>query len=67
MNLPLLLSPICDLRSEARHYQDYLSLAQQVAGGNIQDSVSFFGELEAKLIQSQDDTFLFHSGVPAIR
>lgn len=52
------------LRSEARHYQDYLSLAQRIAGGNIQDRVRFFGEVEAKLIQSHDDTFRFHSGAP---
>lgn len=52
------------LRSEARHYQDYLSLAQQIAGGNIQDRVRFFGLVEAKLIQSSDDTFRFHSGTP---
>lgn len=54
------------LRSEARHYQDYLSLAQQVAGGDIQDRVDFFGAVEAKLIQSHDDNFRFHSGVPAV-
>jgi len=54
------------LRSEARHFQDYLNLAQQIAGGNIQDRVRFFGEVEAKLIQSHDDTFRFHSGVPII-
>lgn len=54
------------LRSEARHYQDYLSLAQQIAGDDIQDRVRFFGEVEAKLIQSHDDTFRFHSGVPIL-
>lgn len=51
------------LRSEARHYQDYLSLARQIAGRDIQDRVRFFGEIEAKLIQSHDDVFRFHSGV----
>lgn len=53
------------LRSEARHYQDYLSLARQIAGRDIQDRVRFFGEIEAKLIQSHDDAFRFHSGVPS--
>jgi len=53
------------LRSEARHYQDYLSLAQQIAGADIQERVRFFGEVEAALIQSHDDTFRFHSGIPA--
>lgn len=51
------------LRSEARHYQDYLSLAQLIAGGDIQERIRFFGEIEAKLIQSPDDTFRFHSGI----
>ena len=53
------------LRSEARHYQDYLALAQQVSGDDISARVRFFGEVEASLILSPDDEFRFHSGVPA--
>ena len=52
------------LRSEARHYQDYLTLAQQIADGDISERVRFFGEVEASLITSPDDEFRFHSGVP---
>lgn len=52
------------LRSEARHYQDYLALAALVAGGDISDRVRFFGEAEAALINSPDEAFRFHSGVP---
>lgn len=52
------------LRSEARHYQDYLSLAEQVAGADISDRVRFFGEVEAELISTPDADFKFHSGVP---
>jgi tRNA-(ms[2]io[6]A)-hydroxylase len=58
------------LRSEARHYQDYLNLAQQIAdsdaklGGKIDDRVLRFGEIEAGLIDSPDSDFRFHSGVP---
>ncbi len=52
------------LRSEARHYQDYLALAQQIAGGEINDRVRFFGEVEASLIAGPDNEFRFHSGVP---
>jgi tRNA-(ms[2]io[6]A)-hydroxylase len=54
------------LRSEARHYQDYLALAQQVAGENIDISerITYFGEVEAALIKSPDEDFKFHSGVP---
>ena len=52
------------LRSEARHYQDYLALAEQIAGRDISDRVRFFGEVEAALISSPDSEFRFHSGVP---
>ncbi|MCS3405957.1 tRNA isopentenyl-2-thiomethyl-A-37 hydroxylase MiaE [Serratia sp. AKBS12] len=53
------------LRSEARHYQDYLTLAEQIAGGDISERVAHFGRVEAELIQSPDSEFRFHSGVPA--
>ncbi|MGB0988430.1 MAG: tRNA isopentenyl-2-thiomethyl-A-37 hydroxylase MiaE, partial [Pseudoalteromonas spongiae] len=55
------------LRSEARHYEDYLALAEQVAGEDISDRVKFFGEIEAELISSPDDDFKFHSGKPKER
>ncbi|NQZ87498.1 MAG: tRNA-(ms[2]io[6]A)-hydroxylase [Colwellia sp.] len=53
------------LRSEARHYQDYLTLATEIAGGDISERVKFFGEKEAELISTPDDDFKFHSGVPS--
>ncbi|MCC3717246.1 tRNA-(ms[2]io[6]A)-hydroxylase [Rouxiella badensis] len=53
------------LRSEARHFQDYLSLAQQYAGVDISDRVEELGRVEAELILSPDQQFRFHSGVPA--
>lgn len=52
------------LRSEARHFQDYLALAQQVSQEDISPSVRHFGEVEAALIASPDNEFRFHSGVP---
>ena len=52
------------LRSEARHYEDYLSLAQTVAHEDISTRVRFFGEVEAELITSPDNDFKFHSGLP---
>ncbi|MCE0496281.1 tRNA isopentenyl-2-thiomethyl-A-37 hydroxylase MiaE [Vibrio salinus] len=52
------------LRSEARHYQDYLALAQSVAESDISERVKFFGEVEAELISSPDTDFKFHSGRP---
>ena len=56
------------LRSEARHYQDYLALAQQVAGDDIDisDRITHFGKVEAGLITSPDTDFKFHSGTPII-
>lgn len=53
------------LRSEARHYQDYLVLAQDLAGESIDDRIAFFKEKEAELILAADHEFHFHSGVPA--
>jgi tRNA-(ms[2]io[6]A)-hydroxylase len=52
------------LRSEARHFQDYLALAEQVAGEDITHRIKFFGEIEVQLIQSPDQDFKFHSGLP---
>lgn len=52
------------LRSEARHYQDYLTLAQQVSEEDITPRVRWFGEVEAALISAPDAEFRFHSGVP---
>jgi len=53
------------LRSEARHYEDYLTLAQAISPQDITPRVRFFGEVEAALIATPDSEFRFHSGVPA--
>lgn len=53
------------LRSEARHYQDYLTLATDIAGCDISERIKFFGEKEAHLIISSDSDFKFHSGLPS--
>ena len=55
------------LKSESRHYEDYLSLAQLYSAEDIADRVAFFREVEKDLIQSEDSEFRFHSGVPAVR
>lgn len=52
------------LRSEARHYQDYLTLAEDIAGRDISERVAYFGEVEANLICSPDPDLKFHSGRP---
>lgn len=53
------------LRSEARHYADYLSLAHLYNGSDISERIAFFAELEAELISRPDQEFRFHSGVPS--
>ncbi|MGJ3354623.1 tRNA isopentenyl-2-thiomethyl-A-37 hydroxylase MiaE [Providencia sp. Je.9.19] len=52
------------LRSEARHYQDYLQLAQLINKQDITERVHYFGVIEAELISTPDSDFKFHSGVP---
>lgn len=54
------------LRSEARHYEDYLSLAADIANHDISERVAQFGRIEAELIQLPDTDFKFHSGCPHI-
>ncbi len=53
------------LKSEARHFRDYLTLAQNYCDEPIDGRVAFFGDIEQKAIESEDELFRFHSGVPA--
>lgn len=53
------------LKSEARHFQDYLKLAERAAEGSIAARVDLFRQREKELIESLDEQFRFHSGVPA--
>ncbi|MGB2740937.1 MAG: tRNA isopentenyl-2-thiomethyl-A-37 hydroxylase MiaE [Cognaticolwellia sp.] len=57
------------LRSEARHFQDYLTLAKEIAGpeqsAKVDGRIAYFAEVEAELITSPDNDFKFHSGLPA--
>ncbi len=50
------------LKSEARHYQDYLKLAKQANGGPVEERVAEFVAIEQKLIEEPDSEFRFHSG-----
>ena len=52
------------LRSEARHFEDYLTLAAAISDTDIEERVKHFGEVEKSLIESADETFRFHSGAP---
>lgn len=53
------------LKSESRHFEDYLVLAREYSPCAIDDRVNEFREIERDLIESEDQEFRFHSGVPA--
>jgi tRNA-(ms[2]io[6]A)-hydroxylase len=50
------------LKSEARHYQDYLQLAREAHGGPVDERVAEFLAIEQRLIETPDTEFRFHSG-----
>ena len=56
------------LKSEARHYRDYLALAQKAAaeygsgGESVEARLETFLDLERQLIVQADTEFRFHSG-----
>lgn len=52
------------LKSESRHFEDYLELAREYSPESIDDRVNAFREIERELIESEDSEFRFHSGVP---
>ncbi|MGM9454170.1 tRNA-(ms[2]io[6]A)-hydroxylase [Legionella bozemanae] len=51
------------IRSEARHFEDYLRLAK-LYGGDIEQRLSLFLSLENNFILATDAVFRFHSGIP---
>lgn len=53
------------LRSEGRHFKDYLALAKLYSEEPIDERVKLFAATEQELIQGPDPEFRFHSGVPA--
>ena len=53
------------LKSESRHFEDYLALAQSLSDDNIDERVALFKEVEAELISTSDTELRFHSGMPA--
>jgi tRNA-(ms[2]io[6]A)-hydroxylase len=51
------------LKSEGRHFKDYLALAQSIASQQqVSDRLAMFLAIEKKLILSPDSEFRFHSG-----
>jgi tRNA-(ms[2]io[6]A)-hydroxylase len=55
------------LKSEERHYRDYLALARKAAGGeSFTERTRFFLEKDKALVLERDDEFRFHSGPASI-
>ena len=50
------------LKSEARHFRLYMSLAEQFAQSSIEDRVDLFLSRDQQLITERDEVFRFHSG-----
>lgn len=50
------------LKSESRHYEDYLKLARKYSRVDIEERVLYYAELEKRLIEKTDEEFRFHSG-----
>ena len=55
------------LKSECRHYMDYLELARELgSAGEVAARLPSLLQRERELIESVDSEFRFHSGVPAV-
>lgn len=53
------------LKSESRHFQDYLAIAERLAdAASIENRLKHLKQVEARLICEPDREFRFHSGVP---
>ncbi len=53
------------LKSEARHFEDYLRLAEKASGQAIESKVEAFLSHETNALLQQDEELRFHSGIPA--
>ena len=54
------------IKSEARHFEDYLRLAK-LYGGDIEERLKLFLSIENDFILATDTVFRFHSGIPQIQ
>jgi len=52
------------LKSESRHFAEYLMFAEKIAGNDVSVRVDAFRRIEQDLILTPDEEFHFHSGVP---
>ncbi|MEC8745443.1 MAG: tRNA isopentenyl-2-thiomethyl-A-37 hydroxylase MiaE, partial [Pseudomonadota bacterium] len=55
------------LKSESRHFADYISLAKNLENASaVEERLALFRSVEKELIQSEDPEIRFHSGVPVV-
>ena len=54
------------LKSEARHFEDYLALARQYSDKDIGLKLEEVAAEEGRLVLEPDEEFRFHSGPPAL-
>ena len=55
------------LKSESRHFGDYISLAKGLEDASVlEDRLALFRSVEKELIESEDTDIRFHSGVPTV-
>ncbi|MCB1672265.1 MAG: tRNA-(ms[2]io[6]A)-hydroxylase [Gammaproteobacteria bacterium] len=54
------------VKSESRHFHDYLSLARRYDTGVLESRLDTFHAIERDLVLSEDGELRFHSGVPAV-
>jgi len=55
------------LKSEARHFEDYLALAREYSEKDIGPKLEQIAAEESRLISEPDEKFRFHSGPPLLR
>ena len=53
------------LKSEARHYQDYLALAKSCTQQCIDDRIEVFLDIDQEMVNCPSQELRFHSGIPA--
>lgn len=53
------------LKSEARHFEDYLRLAQKASDQAINSKLEAFLTHESSVLRQRDNELRFHSGIPA--
>jgi tRNA-(ms[2]io[6]A)-hydroxylase len=54
------------LKSEARHFEDYLALAREYSDKDIGPKLEEVAAEEGRLVSEPDEKFRFHSGPPAL-